>query len=177
MAMSRQTWSINGLANELDIDRRTLAKKLQGLRAAEEKDVGGRIERRWHMADVVDFLRKQKAGIRDTRSDADFNTEVLEQLKKWVGKEMYPRLIENHRFRGGITGCAHGEFGLSKEASLELLSETSFFILCAICDGFRDEDMLFHIKEDSSFIRWANAKKDGRVAELIDEVWPDKKAA
>ena len=47
MAMTRRLWSINGLAAELDADRRTLTKRLRDLPPAETKRVGGRIEKRW----------------------------------------------------------------------------------------------------------------------------------
>lgn len=58
MAMQSKLWSINALSTELEIDRRTLAKRLAGLPPAESKKVGIRIEKRWRLADVVGHLKK-----------------------------------------------------------------------------------------------------------------------
>jgi len=40
MAMQSKLWSISGLATELEMDRRTLAKRLEYLAPAEEKNDG-----------------------------------------------------------------------------------------------------------------------------------------
>jgi phage terminase Nu1 subunit (DNA packaging protein) len=56
MAMLKGLWSLNGLAVELCIERRTLAKRLTGLAPADERRVGSRLERRWYLADVVGCL-------------------------------------------------------------------------------------------------------------------------
>ena len=61
MAMTRKLWSINALATELDIDRRTLAKRLTGLPPATEKKVGSRIEKRWHLADVLEHFNNPRS--------------------------------------------------------------------------------------------------------------------
>lgn len=60
MAMQTQLWSINALSNELNMDRRTLSKKLTGLPAAETKRIGKRVEKRWQLADVVEHLNRQQ---------------------------------------------------------------------------------------------------------------------
>lgn len=61
MAMQRKLWSINGLAAELDIDRRTMAKRLEGMTPATTKQVGSRTEKRWHLADVLSHFNNPQS--------------------------------------------------------------------------------------------------------------------
>ena len=56
MAMQRKLWSINALAAELDVDRRTLSRDLQDLEPAQVKRIGSRVEKRWLMADVLEHM-------------------------------------------------------------------------------------------------------------------------
>lgn len=50
MAMQRQTWSVNALATELGIDRRTVARRLDGATVAER---GSRGEPRYRLRDAL----------------------------------------------------------------------------------------------------------------------------
>lgn len=52
MAMTAKLWSVNGLATELDIDRRTLAKKLSGI----EPDGEQRGNPAWKMRTAIDAI-------------------------------------------------------------------------------------------------------------------------
>ncbi len=61
MAMQSKLWSISGLATELEMDRRTLAKRLEYLAPAEEKKTDKRIQKLWRMSDVVDHLETPKS--------------------------------------------------------------------------------------------------------------------
>ena len=54
--MIARNWTLSALAAELDIDRRTLAKRMTGLSPDEETQVGKRTERRWRLARVVAHL-------------------------------------------------------------------------------------------------------------------------
>ena len=78
MAMTRTVWSINALSVELGIDRRTVARRLQGVTPA---DLGPDGSPRWRLADAVPAL---------IRSDNDYSAkpmrpppagcEILEQV-------------------------------------------------------------------------------------------------
>jgi hypothetical protein len=77
VAMQPTTWSLNALATELHMDRRTLAKRLGRVPPAE----GTGRRKRWHLADVLDALRRHERGLRSPSGDrrADVR-EVLESV-------------------------------------------------------------------------------------------------
>ena len=52
MALQRQLWSINGLSTELGTDRRTLARRLEGLKPTQEYPT------RFTLREVLDHLQK-----------------------------------------------------------------------------------------------------------------------
>jgi hypothetical protein len=57
MAMQAKLWTISELSVELDVDRRTMAKRLEGLEPEEqETDKGGREHRRYRLAAVFAHL-------------------------------------------------------------------------------------------------------------------------
>lgn len=58
MAMTAKLWSVNGLATELEIDRRTLAKKLSGI----EPDGELRGSPAWKMRTAVDAVMGKSQG-------------------------------------------------------------------------------------------------------------------
>lgn len=62
--MIRQTWSVNRLSAELGIDRRTLAKRLEGLKPATEKHTARGIDREWYLSAVVEHLYRPTEGER-----------------------------------------------------------------------------------------------------------------
>ena len=60
--MQAELWSISGLATELGMDRRTIAKRLEGLEPDQitKSGSGKRSERRWYMARVFRHINKAK---------------------------------------------------------------------------------------------------------------------
>jgi len=54
--MQPKLWTLNALAVELGHDRRTLARKLEGLAPDDETAHGGRVTRRWRLRRVVEHL-------------------------------------------------------------------------------------------------------------------------
>lgn len=62
-------WTLSGLAAELELDRRTLAKQLTGLAPDEIEQRGNRTERRWRLARVVAHLANPND------EDLDLNAE------------------------------------------------------------------------------------------------------
>lgn len=51
--MISKDWTLSGLATELGLDRRAMARALEGLQPENEKNVGNRTERTYKMAAVV----------------------------------------------------------------------------------------------------------------------------
>jgi hypothetical protein len=49
-------WSLNALSVELAVDRRSLARRLEGLEPATEKKIGARTERLYRLRDVFHYL-------------------------------------------------------------------------------------------------------------------------
>jgi hypothetical protein len=56
--MQARLWSVNALAVELGFDRRSLSRKLEGLRPTEEETKGARTERRYRLAAVFQHLSR-----------------------------------------------------------------------------------------------------------------------
>lgn len=61
--MQAKLWTINGLATELRIDRRALARKLEGLKPAKATQrTDGSTIRYWFLADVAEHLQRPSHG-------------------------------------------------------------------------------------------------------------------
>jgi hypothetical protein len=141
MAMQRNLWSINGLAAELDIDRRTLAKRLEGLPPATVKKLGNRTEKRWHLADVLEHFKNPR------RAEPD----PVEEMKAIVGQKMYPTLLCSRAFQNILMHGTHEEMGLSKVQAMRVYQFASLALLWAFSEIHEDEEMQFvmpdHIKD------------------------------
>ena len=128
MAMTRRLWSINGLATELDTDRRTLAKRLQDLPPAETKRVGSRIEKRWHLQDVVDHLQdNHKAKRRGGTIHVD--QEMIDRFNQVIVGQLLPDVINSPFFRGLILNGCKTDVGLNQDQTNEVFS----FVILALC--------------------------------------------
>jgi hypothetical protein len=98
MAMQKKTWSLSGLSTELDTDRRTLARRLQDLPPAETKRIGSRIEKRWHLADVLEHLGDAPAGRRRTGSRID--ADMVRRFNEMITQDLMHDVIDSTFFRG-----------------------------------------------------------------------------
>jgi hypothetical protein len=109
MGMQRQLWSLNALSNELGMDRRTLAKRLQSLPPLETKEYDKRTEKLWHMADVVEHLQRQKTKPGDKQKPVNgfrmIHEEGIKHLLWWLGDEMAP----------ACGGLFHADYGLEPD--------------------------------------------------------------
>jgi phage terminase Nu1 subunit (DNA packaging protein) len=73
-------WSVNALSAELGIDRRSLARRLEGLTPASEKKVGKRTERGYLLRDVFHHLQTDGAERLDLNAERA-KLAVLQQEK------------------------------------------------------------------------------------------------
>lgn len=83
--MQAELWSISGLATELEVDRKAIARKLEGLQPSETStDKGGRITRRYRMAAVVRYLYGASSELdqRDRLASAQAEKYELENAVK-----------------------------------------------------------------------------------------------
>jgi hypothetical protein len=139
MAMQKKLWSISALATELGLDRRTLSKRLEGLPPIEENRVGGRIEKRWHLADVLEHFKKPRA-----RPAID----PVEKMKEIVGQKMYPSLVSSRTFRNILMHGIHEEMGLTKVQAMRCYQFASAALLWAFSEIHEDEEMKFAIPDN-----------------------------
>jgi hypothetical protein len=137
MPLQKRLWSLNALATELCIDRRTLAKRLEGLRPSEVKRIGGRTEKRWRLEEVVQHLEKPKA--------RHIDTEAWDGFKQILGQNLFPALAISEGFMGLITGAAVHEFGLSKIEALRLYQFAVLALVRGLCEIVGDEELCFEV--------------------------------
>jgi phage terminase Nu1 subunit (DNA packaging protein) len=78
--MQARLWSLNGLAVELGQDRRTLARKLEGLDPDEEKRQGRRTVRQWRLARVIEHLYRGDGALDAVQERARKDKEGADRL-------------------------------------------------------------------------------------------------
>ena len=160
MAMTRKLWSINALATELGLDRRTVAKRLEGLPPATEKKVGSRIEKRWHLADVLEHFKNPQAA----RAD-----DFVAELKDMVSTKMFPALISSRSFQNILMHGTHEDMGLTKVQAMRIYQFACVALLWAFSEIHEDGDMEMeytmpdHIKEMS----------DMGLDAYVEKNWPN----
>lgn len=99
MSMTPELWSISGLSVELGIDRRTLNKRLSGLRPDAERREAGKTVKRWRLARVLRHLDLQSRG--NGQSQASNHLLVLlNQDAELVCRHLYPSILSSRYFRG-----------------------------------------------------------------------------
>jgi hypothetical protein len=139
MAMQRQTWSINGLSAELEMDRRTLSDRLSGLPPAESRQLKNRTEHRWYLSDVLEHLENPGAsrGI----------GEAMDGFKRLVGKNLYPSIVASRSFGAIIANGLKDELGLTQAQGLRAFQLAGVALSFALCEVLEDDDMQFQIPD------------------------------
>ncbi len=93
MTMQRQLWSINALATELQMDRRTLAKLLDGVPG------DGEMNRhpRWHLATALEAIQErrmsQRKTVRGLRPGDGLLELLCERLRSWREVHEAPTIL------------------------------------------------------------------------------------
>jgi len=139
MAMQRQTWSINALANELQMDRRTLSDRLDGLPPAETKQLANRTEHRWHLADVLEHLENPNAsrGIE----------EAMTGFKEILTKNLYPSIVASRSFGAIISNGLQDELGLTEAQGMRAFQLAGVALSFALCEVLEDDGLDFQIPD------------------------------
>ena len=106
--MQSQTFTLSGLAVELGIDRRTVAKMLDDLPASEKEPDG---TRRWKLRAVLAHIEQRKA-MPDVGQSA--NIEARVEMHTWLCHQLLPAIIGSKTFVTTLTGRLRAELGLSK---------------------------------------------------------------
>lgn len=136
MAMQRQNWSINGLAAELGIDRRTLAKRLQDLPPAQDEP------RTYTLRAVLDHLRQWQDGLPDLEQVEKVNVDqIIETVIVSMGEEFRKQLPKTLQATGSTTQRATEQ----TEASMMAYSFLAFTFANAV--EVTDKDALKNIAQ------------------------------
>jgi hypothetical protein len=102
--MQPETWTLNRLAVELHRDRRTLARILESVPPVEEKRVGKRTHRAWHLADVVQRL----LAIAAEATDSDAPRELSLERAKLARAQTEKSKVETEMKRAQLTSVLAG---------------------------------------------------------------------
>lgn len=130
MGMVQQLWSISGLSTELDIDRRTLSKRLSNLRPDGEGIEAGKTVRRWHLARVLKHLKAAD------RTSAGVDQQRIEDHKHVVTQFMFPALTGSRYFLGFFLAYLHEDIGLTKIQALRAYQAAVLALHYAIGEFF-----------------------------------------
>ncbi len=139
--MQKKTWSISGLAVELGIDRRTLASKLDGLAPATSKETkGGRVDRRWFLADVLKHLN----GDSGPEPDAD---DALAGFREIIGLNLFPALVDSEYFASVAYNGLQEELNLTPAQAWRGLQIVVMALVYGLSNILGDEDMEFRLPD------------------------------
>lgn len=130
-----EVWSISGLSVELETDRRTLNKRLSGLRPDAEGREAGKTVKRWKLSRVLRHLEGQG---RRNGKDTDRQTEaVLDELhadKELLTRHLFPALVSGRFLFGVFPRHLHEDLGLTKVQALRCYSAACVMLAYAIDD-------------------------------------------
>ena len=129
--MQKKLWSLSALSAELEINRRSLTRKLDDLPPEEQKEVSGRQEKKWKLIEVIKHLYDPpmtQEGVIDykeaRRRKLLAEAELAEiQLAK-EKKEAISIQIANQLWEAAITACRARLLAIPVEASSFLITET-----------------------------------------------------
>jgi hypothetical protein len=127
MAMQRQLWSINALSTELGTDRRTLAKRLDGLRPA-KKD-----PKLYLLRDVLLHLRQYDGDLQ-----LDDHMDIGRRAMHLTLMSLAERLEE--QFPKKLRKIVPCDAKKAKALSVDLMFVYSWFAFGLATEGFRCED-------------------------------------
>ena len=163
MALTRQAWSINALSVELGLDRRTLGKRLDGLRPLEEGPRGSKL---YGLTDVIRHLRhfdERGVGVPSSRNDGTTKDQL-----KYHGDFMVNLTIRYLFYMLGqtIPGVLRHGAGLSPERAIDL-AKTVMLVFGKMADDLCDH-LKVEIETDAGFppMPWQTA--EGRKTLLAE---------
>jgi hypothetical protein len=132
-------FSVNALANEFRLDRRTVERRLRDVPPAEERVFEDRTERRWRLADVAHYLQAE-----EMNPEADATAlRLVGAIKDAVAQTLYPGLLESKEFAGVILGFARRELQASESQVQRLHQVLALALAKGISEAFKDDEMKF----------------------------------
>jgi hypothetical protein len=123
--MQSKLWTLNALAVELGHDRRTLARKLEGLAPDDETAHGGRVTRRWRLRRVVEHLyaAPERGELNPAQERARRDAEQADRLAMQnavMRRELLPREDVVREVGGYIDACRTRLLNLPGRLAAEL---------------------------------------------------------
>ncbi len=132
MALQRQFWSINALSTELGLDRRTLAKRLDGLVPAQDDP------KTYRLRDVLTHLRRYQDDLPDL--DPSKMDSVIETVLLTMGQNLEEQLPKTLRATG-----SSDEKQVARQVSGVMLAYSFMAHSFALGVGVEDEGALAKI--------------------------------
>ncbi|MCC8364496.1 hypothetical protein LK996_15600 [Lysobacter sp. A6] len=126
--MAREEWSENALADELQIDRRTLGRRLEGLRPVRTKRLKSREERFYRLADVLRHLGRVASASGDTERP----------LKRWAAEQLFPALFAGDFMLGAI-GYFTSDLKLTRAQAVRAHLDLCLIAMSALDDLAREK--------------------------------------
>ena len=166
----KKKWSLNALSTELDMDRRSLARKLEDLEAAEVVEMKNRCEKKWFLSDVVEHLN------RPVKFEVTTDEELMREFMcHFLGNEVYPKLCSSQKLYEPVVTLLYVEYGLSKDDALEMYKWIGLCIAEAIAESCDNKDMPFLMPDifetittlgNEAYIEkyWPQTKKEAHTA-------------
>ena len=152
MAMQPRTWSLSALAVELGADRRTLARDLASLPPAESRRVGGRTEKRWLMADVLEHMdlgrEPSRRRGRSGRPHVHVDAEMIAKFTASITEDLFPTILEY--FRPLMLGGLADDYKMSRKKARMVYGYSVIALSYAFqhaLDG--DENMVFRYPDET----------------------------
>jgi len=155
--MQSKLWSISGLAAELKMDRRTLAKRLEHLPPAEEKKTDKRTQKLWRLIDVVEHLKNPKQN--------NHEASCREATKEYLSEKLFPAIVDNPTFTGTLFHNAI-EAGCTKQQALDQYKMAVHALAAAFFVLIDDDNIKIEMGTRFEFLI-----KHGDE-EYIDNHWP-----
>lgn len=162
--MAERTWTINGLANEFGLDRRTVTARLKPVTPYSKRTLrNGNVERRFRLKDASPYL---------TRPAPDHDREAARSLKLWVAHEFYPAVVQQPEFVRLLTGYCTGALKLSKPQALDVYRTAAGALLVAIQAAFEADDIKCKVPADS-VLQDLIGKSSAQLEVYAARNWPD----
>lgn len=156
-----QLYSVNALANEFGLDRRTVERRLREVPPAQTTEREGRSERRWYLKDVLPYLAADnKAATQDV--------DAGELVQLMIGEALFPRLLASSELRTTITGFARRELKLSKPQAILLYQVVAIGIAESLAAAFPNHQLRFAVPAPLSSISELGAEA------WCERYWPEE---
>lgn len=151
---------MGALATEFQWDRRTMAKRLEGLEPAKVKEISNRTEKSYYMSDVLNHLNR-------ARSPKEAKAEYREDIKRYLGDNVFLGITNNPDYVGTLLTGLTQKTGITKHQAIEIYKLVTVSIMAGISSFCEDPDMKFNFEGLQQFLL------DKGTDEYVKNHWPE----